>query len=293
MKTFQLFMCALLCSLIVTLAACSQQAPAPPVVDRTKSPFEPSNNRRITSEFHNTATAQVLATQIVQTEQVQATLSSQSTATAQALAILSTATAETRMTEITAYEYFEPFDQNDLDWREDVEDNPYWQGSITLENGFYTWQVNTANQIFLAWSYFSPVDNLADFDLALQARRVTGPSHEACYGLLFRTSPDGYQDGTYVLSVCDAGYFKVLYYDSELGWETIQDWTQSDAIYPDDWNLLEISARDINFSLTINHQPVMAFSDSRLASGSVAVLIDVYTEQPSQIEFDFFALQAR
>jgi len=267
----------LMCSL--SLAACNSSSPPPPVDYRTKPPFEPPN-RTQTATFDHTATAEILATQAMQTEQAQATLNVQSTAMASA-----------RMDAITAYAVFDPFDQNDLDWREGVDDNAYWQGDITLQDGVYAWQVNTANQIFLAWSFFTPDENLGDFDLALKARRVEGPANEACYGLLFRTSPDGYQDGTYVLSVCDEGYFKLLYFNSELGWENIQDWTQSEAIFRDDWNLLEISARGDDFSIFINHQPVTTFTDNRLASGLAAILIDIYGVEPSLVEFDFFALQ--
>jgi hypothetical protein len=305
MKTPHWIPFTLLCVLVFFLAACTQQTPPPPpFVEGTKMPFEPSNNRRITAEFYNTATAEVFAGQILQTEQAEATLSIQATATAEANALLSTATAEanallstataaTRMEEISAYQYFEPFDQNEINWREDVEENRYWAGTIAIQDGVYTWQVDVANEIFLAWSYFSPEEDLADFDVALKARRVAGPSTEACYGLLFRTSPEGYQNGTYVLSVCDEGYFKLLYYDSELGWEIIQNWTGSDAVRPDEWNLLEISAREDTFTISLNHQAAITFTDSRLASGSVAVLIDIYAQEPSQIEFDFFALQPR
>ena len=73
----------------------------------------------------------------------------------------------------------------------------------------------------------------------------------------------------------------------------INDWTFTEAILQEDWNLLEINARGEDFTISINHQQVTALSDSRLPGGSVAILIDIYGSAPGQIEFDFFALQHR
>jgi hypothetical protein len=264
--------------------------PPPPVVVRTKPPFTPPD-RTQTEAVYQTATQTVLAAEMTYTAQVEATLQAETTATAEAWAALATVTAAARNAEILAYDYYEPFDENTLDWREAVDDNPYWQGSISLQDGVYTWQVDRASQIFLAWSYFTVLEDLGDFDVALRARRVSGQPHETCYGMLFRTSPEGYEAGMYALTVCDEGYYKLLYFDAELGWEVIENWTPSEAIRSEDWNLLEISARGETFTLTINHQPVTTFRDSRLASGRVAILIDIYDDAPGQIDFDFFALQ--
>ncbi len=73
----------------------------------------------------------------------------------------------------------------------------------------------------------------------------------------------------------------------------INGWTFTEAILQEDWNLLEITARGEDFTISINHQQVIAFSDSRLPYRSVAILIDIYGNAPGQIEFDFFALQPR
>ncbi len=79
MKHFTCFAYVLMCSLI--LAACnSPAAEPPPLVDyRTKPPFEPPNRTQMAA-FDHTATAEALATQVMQTEQAQATLNVQSTA---------------------------------------------------------------------------------------------------------------------------------------------------------------------------------------------------------------------
>ena len=111
--------------------------------------------------------------------------------------------------------------------------------------------------------------------------------------MLFRISPDGFSAGAYILSVCDNGYYKLLYTDEAVRWVVINDWSFTEALLQDDWNLLEITARGEDFTVSLNHQQVTAFSDSRLPGGSVAILIDIYGSAPGQIEFDFFALQPR
>lgn len=202
-----------------------------------------------------------------------------------------TATVAARESVITSYTYYENFNQNTYNWREGEEDNDFWQGSIEINNGLYTWQVTGVKSPFMAWASFNEVDDVGDFDLALRARRDAGEPHLACFGVFFRMSPDGIDGGTYMLTVCDNGFYKMLYYDAEIRWDTIQDWTEARAILSNDWNLVEVSARESDFSILINHQEVFSFSDTRLASGQIAILLDYYSENPGQITFDFFALQ--
>ena len=294
MKIHRFLTCALLCCLAIILAACNLRTPAQTVevVDRTKPPFEPPNRTQTEAVFQ-TATSQVMATQVQSTAQSEATLSVQATATAEAVAALATTTAAARNAEILTYAYYDPFDSNAFNWRDGKEDNTFWQGTIAIQDGVYAWQVDAVDESFLTWAYFDPDKNLVDFDIALQVKRVAGTPQQACYGLLFRINPDGFGTGAYVLTVCDNGYYKLLYANNESGWEVIEDWTGSNAIQQDDWNLLEIQARGADFAILINHQPVTTFTDSRLSGGMVAVLIDMYAREPALFEFDFFALQPR
>jgi hypothetical protein len=61
----------------------------------------------------------------------------------------------------------------------------------------------------------------------------------------------------------------------------------------DDWNLIEISAKGSDFSIFINHQRVTSFTDNRLQSGTVAIMVNINGLTPGKIEVDFFALQPR
>ena len=247
-----------ICSLTVLLHACSPTAPTQnetfEVIERTRPPESPW---RFTPTPNLSLTATVAARERV----------------------------------ITAYTYYESFNLNTYDWRVGDEDNQYWQGSIDIQDGTYTWQVTAVKTTFMAWANFKEVLDVQDFDLALRARRVSGESHLACFGLFFRLSPEGIDGGMYMLSVCDNGFFKVMYYDAENRWDAIQDWTETRAIIMDDWNLIEVNARGPKFSVLINHHQVLTFNDTRLTNGEIAILVDYYTVTPGQVEFDFFALQ--
>jgi hypothetical protein len=237
-------------------------------------------------------TATALAFQMESTATAQA-LAIQSTATAQAQAIQATANAQARIDAIMAYEYFDPFNANIYDWREDQEDNNFWAGSTSIGGGIYSWNITTVYDSFVSWADFEEFSSLGDFDVALRGRLVAGETDEHCYGILFRKSPDDFDDGSYSLSVCENGYFKIAYYSAVTGWDNITDWTESDAIIDGDWNLIEVSARGTNYTVFINSQQVADVSDPRLAGGKVSILVDVYELIPGYFEFDFFALQRR
>jgi hypothetical protein len=285
----------LLLSLTLLLQACSTPFGQKEVyegVDRTRPADSPWKYTR-TPDLGLTATSQYQVTATQQAIEAEVTQQAGSTATAEAFSSQSTATAAARESAITTYTYFDPFDDNTNDWRVGAEDNEYWQGSIAINDSTYTWQVALAKQGFITWANFEPLANLADFDAALRVRRVLGEPHQACFGLLFRQTSESIDDGTYILSVCDNGYYKVLYFDTQNGWDVLQDWTLTEALNKGDWNLLEVSARGEDFSVWINHQLMLTFTDSRLPNGSVSILLDLYGEAPVQIECDFFALQAR
>ena len=283
----------LLLSLTLLLHACSTpfgQKEVYEVVDRTR-PADSPWKYTPTPNLGLTATSQYEATAAQEAIAAEATQHAQATATAEAFAVQSTATAVARESAIAAYTYFDPFEDNTLNWRVGAEDNAYWQGSIAINDGAYTWQIATVKQGFLTWAKFEPLADLTDFDAALRVRRVLGEPHQACFGLLFRQASGGIDAGTYILTVCDNGYYKLLYFDAQNGWDVLQDWTLTEALIEGDWNLLEVSARGEDFSVWINHQPMLTFTDSRLPSGGVSLLLDMYGEAQVQIEFDLFALQ--
>jgi hypothetical protein len=261
------------------------------VVDRTKPPLS-FEHRTATLEWIQTATSDHIFLQTKQAEQSQATAQAESTANAEAFALQTTAIAQARESLILAYQYYENFDQNTFNWRTGIEDYQAGKGELSIQNGRYIWQISSVISPFITWSDFSTETDLEDFDVALKARRQEGEASELCYGFLFRTSPSGLNGGTYVLSVCDSSFYKLVYFDDQSGTDIIQDWTYSELINKD-WNLIEINARGSDFTIFINHQWVTSFSDSRLPSGTVSIAVNISGLTPGQIEVEFFALQPR
>lgn len=246
-----------------------------------------------TQAVSGTATSQYMATKIKQDTDAQATAQARATATALALKAQVTATAQAKTNLLAGYTHYDTFDNNGNEWRSGEETNDYWVGKTAIEGGRYLWQVDEALDTFIAWADFGQTEELTDFDVAVLAQRTAGEPENVCYGLFFRKSAEGFDAGTYALSVCENGYFSTLYYDENVGWENFQDWTLSDAIYLDQPNLIEISARGSNFTIFINNQEVAEFKDERLKAGSVALFIDFYAKEPGTVWFDNFAVQPR
>lgn len=282
-------------SLLIGLTACNlafgTSNTSNKVVDRTKPPLS-FEHRTATLEWIQTATSDYITVQTKQAEKSQATAQAEATASAEAFAQQSTATAQARDSAILGYQYYENFDQNTYNWRIGDEDYQAGKGELSIQNGHYIWQINSIISPFITWSEFLPEVDLQDFDVALKARRQEGDPSELCYGLLFRTSPSDFNAGTYVFSVCDSGFYKLVYFDDQNGTDIIQDWTDSEIIN-DDWNLIEINARGSDFTIFINHQWLTSFTDSRLTGGTVAIMVNISGLTPGQIEVDFFALQPR
>lgn len=253
----------------------------------------------IEQAFQMEATAEALAleaTQIAQTMMAaEATQNAQATLAAEATANAGkTATAQAREAAIQRYEFFDTFNNNNLNWPVGEEDNDYWRGEQRISNGIYTWQVDAMKSgSMISWANFGPLEDIRDFDVAFKARLVEGPVGDACYGIIFRSSVRGFSNGAYILTVCDRGDYKVNYYEAGVGWVDVLDWRKTGMMNKDDWNLVELEARGRNFKIFINHQHVASFSDSRLESGGIAIMMHIYIETPCVFAFDMFALQPR
>lgn len=241
-------------------------------------------------QIEATVTAEALAFEA--TQKAQATLAAEA---AEAAAIAAaTATAQVRENNIQSFEFFDTFNDNSLNWRVEPIENNFWNGDVSISNGVYIWQVDAVKQdSLISWADFKPIEELRDFDVAFKARLVEGPIIDACYGIIFRSALSGFSDGSYILTICENGYYKVHYNETSDPWVDIINWTYSDTIRQGDWNLVELEARGDNFTLFINYQQVATFRDSRLESGVVSVMVHVFAETPCVIEYDLFALQPR
>ena len=235
-----------------------------------------------TKALNATATSQFMATKIKIDSDAESTRMAQITATALA-----------KEAAYTNYELYEAFDNNQRQWRADLEDNDFWTGSTSVEDGIYVWTVKEAKQTFMAWGTYEDSPEVSDFDVTVKVKRDSGDPGNACYGIIFRQSPEGFDNGAYTFTVCDDGYYSVNYYSLESEWVKLKDWETTSVVLNGDWNRLSVQARGSKFVCSINEQVVAEVNDTRQASGTVSLYIDFYETIPGTIWFDNFGLQPR
>jgi hypothetical protein len=229
-----------------------------------------------------TATGAAIATQVKSTAQAELTRRASATRT-----------AIFKKTELANYAITDSFDDNKNDWRIGAEDNELWKGETSITDGVYRWDVQETTSGFVAWGGPSAQETISDFDLYVDARLTTGDPNSVCYGILMREDPETFDNGAYIFSICDTGYFIVRYFEEPGGWQDITDWTETPLIVAGQWNRLEVSARGDNFVFSINGEKVYEMNDSRQAEGYISLMVDVYEKVQAVVEFDNFGLQPR
>jgi len=203
-----------------------------------------------------------------------------------------TSTAVARATEQAQYEVIDRFQAESDFWFVGQQNNEYWRGDVTIKDGAYIWNVEEVKKTFIWWGDFYLGEHIKDFDVYVDIKFMDGSLGNVCSGLIFRRSPDGWDAGEYTFSICNDSHFRIFYHDKDQ-WDPIADWVSSDAIRPEDWNRVEVSARGNNFTFTINHTLVFEATDDRRKEGELAVFIDFSEKTPAAIWFDNFGYQSR
>ena len=227
---------------------------------------------------------------------LQDTVARAATETQDAYSAQATATHDARVSDRAAFEFIDAFDDNRYQWETSTFDDNFSTGQMNVADGMYVWSIQKAKQGFVlsGGRTGNPVD-LTDFDVYVDAKRAQGSQSKACYGLEFRVALLRQQAGSfYVDEVCDNGYFIIFYHDGPTNaWKTLRAWTRSDAIRPDDWNTLGVSARGTHFTFTINDWTVAELDDASQKSGDVGLMVDIQNGESAVFWFDNFALQPR
>lgn len=185
----------------------------------------------------------------------------------------------------------ESFDNNSNGWLTGSD----MTGSKSIMNGNYVWDVHLDSGSD-AWQLLNEDLSLIDFQLKVDAKRINGSPDNLCYGIIFRAEKSGLtgivSEGSgkyYELEVCDDQYYLITYYDGS-DWNYWQDWTESTAIHPNDWNTLEVKAAGNQFEYFVNDVKIAEFSDSTLAEGNVGLSVYSYDDAGGQIAFDNFSI---
>jgi 3-keto-disaccharide hydrolase len=222
------------------------------------------------------------------------TISANATSTAFAMATEQahvTATAVARRTAQANYELVDRFDSNKNVWRQGTENNEYWNGSTLVNDGVYLWKVKQTKKTFISWADFSKDDKIGDFDVYVDVKMLDAAPGDVCSGLIFRMSPQGWDQGGYYYALCNDSSAKISYHTEKEGWEDIK--ALSYYSYSKEWNRLEISARGSHFIFRIDGKMLYEMDDDRQKIGGLALVVELNQKNPARIVFDNFGFQGR
>lgn len=221
-------------------------------------------------------------------------ISANATSTASVLATQhanSTATVVAHREAQKQYELIDLFSTNKNRWRSGPENNDYWSGNIEIKSGFYLWNIKTTKYTFVSWADFTPRGYIYDFDVYVDTRVEEAEPGDVCSGLLFRISPDGWDEGGYYFALCNDSRIKVSYHTEKDGWKNIVSLPYHER--SNDWDRLEISARGSHFTFFMNGDKVYEMEDDRQKVGDLALAVELNETVSARVLFDNFGLQPR
>lgn len=233
----------------------------------------------------STATARALRNEQMATRQassLKATLSAeelQATTAAQSLANLLTASQSWPII------LSDTFDDNANDWPTGEEESDLSMVNIQLD-ARYRWKV-TAKDHFIYWARpDGPV--VSDFSLSVDGQQLSGAA-DGQFGLLLREVDS---DNYYLFRISNDGYY-AFHRSTPEGWETIVEWTSTEAIRPNQVNHLSAIAQGARFIFFVNEQLIGEADDDHLSEGQCGVVIGLFNpEDEATFEFDNFELRA-
>ncbi|MEE9288357.1 MAG: hypothetical protein V3U69_02080 [Bacteroidota bacterium] len=178
------------------------------------------------------------------------------------------------------------FNANENDWFTGEDSDEYATTNQLVANGKYRWEITAHRDVYA--HEVPTVRSVSDFDLTVEAQRISG-SENAAYGVVFRLVSD---DTFYDFTISDTQTFSfALKEDGE--WTTLIDWTSSSAIRPGEVNRLMVTAQGSHFVFSINGQIVGEADNGRLQSGTVGLAVDLVDAGDEAVfEFDNLELRA-
>jgi hypothetical protein len=154
-----------------------------------------------------------------------------------------------------------------------------------IQNGVYRWQANAISPF--VWWVAPETGPLGDFYLSVKARQLDNPEVGE-YGLVFRQADE---ESYYLFEISEYGNYALFIHTID-GWETLLDWTQHSAISIGNTNRLAILGSGSDFIFFVNEIAVAEYSDDRLPTGEVGLLIGLSNDgDQATWEFDDFELR--
>lgn len=146
-------------------------------------------------------------------------------------------------------------------------------------NNRYNIEVYASNLV--AWGLANRI--VADFEIEVDAKLEDGVESDS-YGLLFRFQD---RDNFYRFDISGDGYYLFSkYVDGQ--WETLVDWTASNAINPGvgATNVLKVSAFGPNLTLWANGQQLVSLEDDSIDAGNFGFFTGTFSDPYSWVSFD-------
>jgi hypothetical protein len=181
---------------------------------------------------------------------------------------------------------YDPFDSDLGLWETGNSIDDFGKSWWDITNGRYEWRVE-ATQGLVWWS--SPdMEPVGDFYLSVMAQKLDGAS-ASLYGVAFRIFDIKHY---YVLQVNENRQYSVYVYNYEDGWSELIPWGETEALYSDQPNHLEVIGQDTNFLFFFNDQYINQVSNDLFTSGTAGLLtgLDNAGEQ-ARWAFDDFELR--
>jgi len=170
-------------------------------------------------------------------------------------------------------------------WR-NKEDNEWWLANSDLANGKFILNVEKTRKGMLNRYSYALIDS-DNFYLSVDARRLSGPQNQACYGIWFNGDEASY----YTIKVCEDQTFSVyMLYNGT--WHTIKDRFASKVIHNNQMNQVAILAKGDHFTLYINDEIVGEFTEQQLLKGNAGFFVELDQGINASYEFDNLILRA-
>lgn len=176
------------------------------------------------------------------------------------------------------------FSWNTFTWYTGKVDNEYWQGEWAIRDGKYRLDL-TSLQSCITWEYLLSV-SLTDFEARVEIDQLFGAG-ESEGGLILRGTDDNYY--TFLISTSGYYWFGLLH---EGEWQTLLNWTSSDAIHSHGPNRLIVVGEGDQFRFYINDYLVGGVSDGQLKEGRFGVAVEAAENYAVLSEFDNFEIRA-
>ena len=159
--------------------------------------------------------------------------------------------------------------------------------SFALQDGKYVWSFECRNSEFgcLSSTYLGDLENTADFELIVDARRLEGPE-DGEYGVRFRDDGENYLE----FLISDLGSFTIsIWYEQNLDYYYVDNPTP--MIEPGGVNRLTVVGVGNSFAFFINGLLVGEIVEELLPLGSFALVAAANDAGQAVLEFDNFKVR--